>query len=298
MSYQHILAVVDNLSPSGHTLKKAAILASKSHARLTLLKVELSSRLGRWLPAFANPAKDTEFRHELDQLGHDYAARPLEVEVKYRRAQRLYRAVLDELQQADYDLVLLHHRHRHPLLNEFIGSDELHLLRESKAKLMFAGDSAWQSDGHMLIALQMDEHDSRHQAFNRYLLDEAQQLAQLLNVDIHLLNCYLDDNFGMSCRSEKTQEAADQQGRHWQALLQSAKPYHLAPEQLHLASGLADFLIPDMAERCGASLVVMGVEHSGLFSHLKGHTSEQVLNQLNCDLLAIKPGAEHSQSRA
>ena len=59
-----------------------------------------------------------------------------------------------------------------------------------------------------------------------------------------------------------------------------------------MESGDARQLIPEFAERCRASLVVMGaVSRSRLRQLLIGSTAESVLDRLECDVLVVKPAA-------
>ena len=49
-------------------------------------------------------------------------------------------------------------------------------------------------------------------------------------------------------------------------------------------------MIPDLAKRLDAELVVLGTKgRTGFSAALLGNTAEHVLERLNCDVLAIKP---------
>ena len=49
-------------------------------------------------------------------------------------------------------------------------------------------------------------------------------------------------------------------------------------------------IIDDVAEKLDAELVILGtIGRTGLSAALIGNTAEHVIDQLNCDVLALKP---------
>ena len=60
--------------------------------------------------------------------------------------------------------------------------------------------------------------------------------------------------------------------------------------QVHLVSGDAGRVLPDLAHRLHASLIVMGtVARSGLSGLIMGNTAETILRSVSCSVLALKP---------
>ncbi|MEP7243762.1 MAG: universal stress protein [Gammaproteobacteria bacterium] len=58
----------------------------------------------------------------------------------------------------------------------------------------------------------------------------------------------------------------------------------------HLVEGLPLDAIPQVAQKLGSAIVVMGaISRSGLKRVLIGNTAEQVINSLGCDILVVKP---------
>jgi len=59
---------------------------------------------------------------------------------------------------------------------------------------------------------------------------------------------------------------------------------------VHLIKGRAKEVTPDLVERSGIDLVVIGtVGRSGIPGLLTGNTAESVLNAIDCSVLALKP---------
>ncbi len=60
--------------------------------------------------------------------------------------------------------------------------------------------------------------------------------------------------------------------------------------QLHIVKGEAHRVIQDLAQEHKADLVVMGtVARTGIPGLIMGNTSESILNNIGCSLLAVKP---------
>ena len=58
----------------------------------------------------------------------------------------------------------------------------------------------------------------------------------------------------------------------------------------HLVKGWARKVIPDLAKRIEADLIVMGsVARTGVPGFIVGNTAEIILHQIDCSVLAIKP---------
>ena len=64
---------------------------------------------------------------------------------------------------------------------------------------------------------------------------------------------------------------------------------YLKPHK-HLERGWARKVIPALARRIDADLIVMGtVVRTGVPGFIMGNTAETILNQIDCSVLAIKP---------
>ncbi|GIU22176.1 universal stress protein [Shewanella schlegeliana] len=290
IAYHHTLTVIDNDSPVQFALNKALQLAKKTNSKVTVLKIDrpysnLLSKIG----LIPNNALDPMLF--VKKLLAKYQRQGVEVEIKSINNLKDHVALLNETQSGDYDLVIINNKHHNALLSEFIPRGEAHLLRDCDQPIMIVGNKSWQAHGHILTALETADSNTEHKELNQCLIDDSQQLASLLDNDIHLLNCYQLENWNMSVTKVNHQSSDEEQKKqHWDRLVNSAKNYHLADDHLHLEQGLPDHVIPAVANQCNANLLVIGAgEHHGLISELKGHTSSVLVDELKCDILAIKP---------
>ena len=290
IAYHHTLALVDNSSAAQFALNKALQLARKTKAKVTALKVNkpynhFLNRLG------LIPDNALDPMLFVNKLVNKYQRLGVEVEIKQSQNSKDYIAILNETSASNYDLVVINNQHHNAIINEFVPSCESHLLRDSELPILLVGNKSWQKQGHILTALETAESNVAHRELNQDLLDDTCQLASLLDNDIHLLNCYQLENWSMSLQRKQHFISDEQQrSQHWGHLLDSAKAYQLANDHLHLEQGLPDHIIPVIANKCNANLLVIGAgEHHGFVSDLKGHTASVIIDQLKCDILAIKP---------
>ena len=69
-----------------------------------------------------------------------------------------------------------------------------------------------------------------------------------------------------------------------------AKQFDVSDAQIHVEEGPADVLIPHIASKLNAGVVVLGtVARTGLSGALIGNTAEVVLDMLECDVAVLKP---------
>lgn len=69
-----------------------------------------------------------------------------------------------------------------------------------------------------------------------------------------------------------------------------AKKYGITTANTYVKEGLPEKVIPMVAKDIDAELVIIGtVGRVGLSAALIGNTAEHVIDELDCDVLAVKP---------
>jgi len=65
---------------------------------------------------------------------------------------------------------------------------------------------------------------------------------------------------------------------------------NLPSNRIHLLKGFAEDVLPALAKRKGIELIVMGtVCRTGIAGFIVGNTAENILQQVDCSVLAVKP---------
>ena len=73
-------------------------------------------------------------------------------------------------------------------------------------------------------------------------------------------------------------------------MIAHATKFDISVVNTHIKEGLPELVIEQVAEKLDAELVILGtIGRTGISAALIGNTAEHVIDQLNCDVLALKP---------
>jgi universal stress protein E len=120
-------------------------------------------------------------------------------------------------------------------------------------------------------------------------------VATAMRGSVHVLHAYVPVSMGMPphgmTAAAVTAEIEARASRAASASFDRALRSSRIPRtRRHLVAGHPINVIPDVARRTHAAIVAMGaISRSGLKSLFIGNTAERVLDDLECDLLVIKP---------
>jgi len=298
--YRRILVVIDPTKEEQPALTRAVRIArQEEHVKLKLLlsiydlSYEMTSMLSsrereamrsgviaqrtEWMEAYAKPYVDEGIDIELKVVWHN---RPFE-------------SIVHEVLEYGHDLVVKG-THQHPKLRSVIFTPtDWHLLRKCPTPVLLVREEEWPEAGNILVALNMSGEDPKHDELNERLIQEAKDLARLINGTLHLVNAYpaTPVNIAIEIPEFDPQSYNEAMRQHHQQMMDKlVSRHHLEGQYTHIVQGLPEDVIPLVAEEISAELVILGtVGRSGITAALIGNTAEHVIDQLDCDLLAIKP---------
>lgn len=166
-----------------------------------------------------------------------------------------------------------------------------HLIRECPAPVMLVADNKWRKASPILAAVDLSSDKPVKKALNNQIIDHAWHLAKAMGAELHLVHALHTseiladlDIIDPTAQTQKREKALKPGIEHLQ------NTWHLTAEQIHLVSGPAQKVIPSIANKIQADLVVIGTTgKTGLTARLVGNTAERVLTHLRTDLIAIKP---------
>ena len=166
-----------------------------------------------------------------------------------------------------------------------------HLIRECPAPVMLVAEKKWNKARPILAAVDLSSDKPVKKALNNRIIDRAWHLAKALGTELHLVHALHTsvvladlDIIDPVAHARKREAALKPHIEHL------CNTWHLAPEQVHIESGPAQKIIPSVANRIKADMVVIGTTgKTGLAARVIGNTAEKVLTHLRTDLLAIKP---------
>jgi len=288
-SFSNILTLADARASDLTSIKKSIILAKKNNSHVTVLSTKRKTPIyQKWL----NKTEDNFVDHngDIKKLVSLAKGEGVAINYKIREEKDQFTALTKQLKTNNYDLVIAEYHKEVSKLWSFESAEYTNLLKASDTSILFVGNHQWQNNGSVLAAIETEESTLNHLMFNDEIIGKSNDLANLLMSNIHLFNCYLK-----SCSISFSETLPSPEfTQHLEHLTNLAKAYHFDDKNLHIEEGLADDVIPAQAQKLNANVVVIGCgEHTGLLSKIKGHTLDYVLDNLNCDLLALKQSKLH-----
>lgn len=164
------------------------------------------------------------------------------------------------------------------------------VLRLSSIRVMIVAEKAWRKSNTILCAIDLSSNDKKHKELNRHIITEAKALADLF--EGQLMCCYaiplptvLIDLDILDKRKiiAKAKQAA---GEYYAEL---AAEFGLEKGSLHIKGGNAEKVIPSVANKLKATMVVLSSSgRKGLKGKILGNTAEKVLHNLRTDVLTLK----------
>ncbi|GGC70187.1 universal stress protein [Marinobacter halophilus] len=166
-----------------------------------------------------------------------------------------------------------------------------HLVRECPAPIMLVAANKWNKAHPILAAVDLSSDKPVKKALNNRIIDQAWHLANVMSTDLHLVHALHTsvvladlDIIDPIAQARKREESLKPKIEHL------CHTWQIKPEHVHIVSGPAQKVIPSVANKIKADMVVIGTTgKTGLAAKVIGNTAEKVLTHLRTDLLAVKP---------
>jgi len=309
--FSNILLITGAADDTSVALDRAVTLAVNNQASLTLvgtvdlIPAELQMAVTAVTPEVLCDIAVTEKREKLDQIVETITDEEIVVETKVLVGKpfvEIIRLVLAN----DYDLVIKCVEpvttHKHVLF----GSADMHLMRKCPCPVWIIKPTIHPHYRRILAAVDQDPEDAVKELLNRQILELSTSLALAEFSELHVVHAWdlvgedqlrsMRTGFSDAEVDEMAEEAVSEKRRWLEDLLDTfgAKADkdavdYLKPK-LHLIKGDAKHIVPTAARELDVDLVVMGtVARTGIAGFFMGNTAENILTQLNCSVLTVKP---------
>ncbi len=296
-----LVAIKDPDARSQPALRKAAQLAKAMgsglqlfHALADPVYVDAVVEGARSLKSLQAQALKSRLA-KLERMATKLRADGLRVDVACAWDFPAYEAVVRCAGRCKADLIVAErHAQRHvaPWLLRF---NDWELLRRSHLPILLVKSSRPYARKPVLVAVDPAHANAKPARLDAALLQAGAQVAAALRVSLHVVHSYepLPLTFGqaevyvppLDIRAE-TQVAAHAA----KGLKRVLEGRGVARGRQHLVRGYAEEVIPTLAAKLRAGILVMGaVSRSGLRRLLIGNTAERILDGVNCDVLVLKP---------
>lgn len=206
---------------------------------------------------------------------------------------RPYESIIKEVVDGSYDLVIKGTHSHDTLKSVLFTPTDWHLLRKCPVSVLLVKEHAWPAHGKVLAAVSAGVEDEQHQDLNNLIISNAIDMADLLDSDTHLMNAYPPTPVNIAVEIpefDPNEYNSTMKSFHVQSMQSLANKHQVPSTRCHVIEGMPEDVIPRVATDLDAELVVMGtVGRQGITAALIGNTAEHVMDNINCDLLAIKP---------
>lgn len=297
INYQHILAVVEMERDTQPALSRAQEISDKTGATITAMLVvyDLSYDMTTMLsPDEREAMKDAVTKEHaswlsehLRQLGFSH----IDIVVQWNN--RAFEAVIRHVIDNDIDLVVKATKRHDDLASVIFTPTDWHLLRKCPSPVLLVKEHDWPEGGQIIAAVNVGSEDDEHNLLNDKLTVIANDYAKLLNGNVNLVNSYPSTPLNIAIEVPEFDPDAYNNSvkHHHQAEMAGhAKKYGITTANTYVKEGLPEKVIPMVAKDIDAELVIIGtVGRVGLSAALIGNTAEHVIDELDCDVLAVKP---------
>ncbi len=310
--FKNILLVTSQGEGQKTAFERAVGLANKNQGQLTILDMPdqipdqkkhlLGKLLSKELDEVMVRDRDNYLESLIDPVREQL---PIKIQtIKGESSHGIIKAVL----QDNYDLVIKTSHPHHSFKTLLFGSTDMHLLRKCPCPVCIIKPGKKQNFQRIIAAVDIEpsSDDQKMDAFNLELMEIATELASYESSELYFVHAWLIfgekmlETSRLDYKREKIEEwlKAQREELHIRQeefkdkllrLLEQKGLSNLQPQILAI-EGVADDVIPRIALEKEADLIVMGtLGRRGLSGFFMGNTAENILTQINCSVLAIKP---------
>jgi universal stress protein E len=166
-----------------------------------------------------------------------------------------------------------------------------HLMRNGIVPVMLVADKKWQKKRSIMVALDMATKVRSKQTLNKKLVDAASTLAAATGMPLHYCFCLplspMLKDLGLINKKAVIEKATI---KYLPLIHKMLGEQTVTAEQIHIKAGEASKVIPSIASKVSADLVIIGsVGRKGIKAKLMGNTAESVLALLKTDVLVLQP---------
>ena len=205
--------------------------------------------------------------------------------------------IIRQVLHEQHDLVITTAEEIKGIRARVFSATSMHLMRKCPCPVWVVKRAQTRPYARILAAVDPSAYDPNRDSLNPLILQLAGSMARKETAELHIVHVwklfgerYLRNTV---MTAKDVQEAKDyekeQHKQHFETLLNRVGVTDLKPH-LHLIEGHPDEYIPELVMELGIDLLVMGsVCRTGIAGFLIGNTAEEVINQVDCSVLTLKP---------
>ena len=301
--FKNILLVAGGEGWESNALKRAVALAKNNRAHLCVIDVVEEMPWNMRMLITSTRLADiqrlavSERLKELKQHVKPILDKGIKYSVKVRVGTP-FLEIIQEVLKNKHDLVMKTARGGSRLKEVIFGSTAMHLMRKCPCPVWVIRPTHQKKYARIMAAVDPDPIDKIKSALNTKIMEMATSLARIEGSELHIVHVWrLYGETILSGPVRVPQREVDEMAhktmmehKSWVAELVEKHAPHIPKGRIHLMKGYAEELIPALAKTKKIELIVMGtVCRTGVAGFIVGNTAENILQKLDCSVLAVKP---------
>jgi universal stress protein E len=295
MNVNNLLVIVDPTATTHPAVDKAALLARKLNARLELYVCDTrAARESRMSSADGV----VDVRALLQTMAQPLREQGIDVTVEAEFGDPLVEKLVQRTCDTSADLVVKDTHHHSLARRTFLTNTDWELIRACPAALLLTKSARWAQTPKIVAALDPGHANDKPALLDQRILEQGRYLAQRLGGELHALHAYIPVSIIAAAvgREPPTalavspQDLKLEQEQKTREVEELAGRFDIDRSRIHVQLGGPAQVLPQAARDLQADVMVMGaLSRRGLKRAFIGSTAEDVLEQLGCDALIVKP---------
>lgn len=295
MNVSNILVIVDPTATTHPAVDKAASLARALKARLELYvcdtRAARESRLSKEGGA-------VDVRTLLEAMARPLREQGIDVTIEAEFGDPLVEKLVQRTCDTSADLVVKDTHHHSLARRTFLTNTDWELIRACPVPLLLTKTAPWAQAPKIVAALDPGHVNDKPALLDQRILEHARYLAQRVGGELHALHAYIPVSVIAAAVSREPptalavspQDLKLEQEEKVREVEQLAGRFEIDRSRIHVQLGGPAQVLPQAARDLQADVLVMGaLSRRGLKRAFIGSTAEDVLEQLGCDALIVKP---------
>lgn len=297
--FSNVLVVLDPTDSQQKALNRGLELARKQPCKLTafLSVYDFSYEMTTMLSGDERESMRQAVIHDRElwvgELINNARNQGIDIDLKVVWHNRPFEAIVHEVLEQNFDLVIKG-THNHDILKSMIFTPtDWHILRKCPCAVLLVKEHEWPENGNIIAAVNAGSEQDHHQSLNQRVISNAKAMAQVLHGKVHLVNAFPGTPVNIAIEIPEfnpQQYNSAMRQHHENAVAELARQFDMVEQDTHVLEGMPEDIIPALATELDAEMVVIGtIGRTGLSAAIIGNTAEHLIDQLDCDVLALKP---------
>jgi universal stress protein E len=292
---KHLLVIADQTGGKNLALQRALKLREDQNISITLLGfcyVNINHVDDEGLAKLSRKSLEKKLlalrKAELEDIAVKFAGQQHKLIIKAQWSKEIAPAIIAFCINAGIDLLCKSASGSQYMIKT---PTDWQLLRECPTPVMITAVKTWRKKPILLAAIDFGTRSAPKQKLNDKIIAQAKQLAQLCKADLHIAYSLKVPQALIDLDViDSKQFVKDKKAKLKPVIDKFCTTHNIGKDHLHIRQGHPVKIIPSIANKLKASLVVSGtVGRKGVKGKLMGNTAEGILENLRTDIVTVKP---------